>query len=292
MNYFESIRQDVSYALRAMRRTPVMTAAAILSLGLGIGANAAIFSLIDTIMLRYLPVRSPQELVQFAWRQGQKFVPTQVSSIRATGRGRHEFDGQQKREPSVFATPSTISFAITRHDSLWRRRAQSEYGIRPSLLLPTAAPKLRRQNKSREISSMSWASSLPRAASSPISTIAKALEPSAVLSHAYWLRRFGGDSSIVGQSISVNGTSFTVLGVVSAGFEGVEVGSGVDIYVPLSACSRCSAINAGIRVNKVQNLRHARRIWWIKGITARRRQEAFRHCCKSAVKARRCSASR
>src|SRR5580704_16156581 len=71
MKLLESIRQDVSYALRGMRRTPMMTAAAVLSLGLGIGANTAIFSLIDTIMLRYLPVRSPQELVQLGWDQTQ-----------------------------------------------------------------------------------------------------------------------------------------------------------------------------------------------------------------------------
>src|SRR5580704_3865661 len=101
MKLLESILQDVSYALRAMRRTPMMTAAAILSLGLGIGANTAIFSLIDTIMLRYLPVRSPQELVQFAWRtkvRPRKFLES------TTGRGVEFDDGKNASLPFSLAT--------------------------------------------------------------------------------------------------------------------------------------------------------------------------------------------
>src|ERR1700729_2728582 len=96
MKLLESVFQDVSYALRTMRRTPMLTAAAIISLGLGIGANTAIFSLIDTIMLRSLPVRSPQELVQLAWRQGPKFPERFLQSTSGWG---VTLDGRNARLP-------------------------------------------------------------------------------------------------------------------------------------------------------------------------------------------------
>src|SRR5579863_8244925 len=99
MRLLESIFQDVFYALRTMRRTPVLTAAAILSPGLGIGANTAIFSLIDTIMLRNLPVKSPQELVQLAWGQNNKWPERFVDST--SGRG-VMMDGRNVRLPFSF----------------------------------------------------------------------------------------------------------------------------------------------------------------------------------------------
>src|ERR1700722_540781 len=66
--FLDRLRQDVAYALRGMRKSPGFTATAVISLALGIGANTAIFSLIDAVMLRWLPVRDPQELVQLTMR--------------------------------------------------------------------------------------------------------------------------------------------------------------------------------------------------------------------------------
>jgi putative ABC transport system permease protein len=79
MRLLESLVRDLAYALRGMRRAPIVTGAAVLSLALGIGANTAIFSLINALLLRALPVRSPQELVQIGWlskKMPQRFVDT------------------------------------------------------------------------------------------------------------------------------------------------------------------------------------------------------------------------
>ena len=110
MNFFESIRQDVLYALRGMRRSPILTAAAILSLGLGIGANTAIFSLIDALMLRNLPVKSPQELVQLAWGQDGKWPERFVDST--SGRGL-EMGGRNVRLPFSYDTFQKIRARTT-----------------------------------------------------------------------------------------------------------------------------------------------------------------------------------
>ncbi len=83
-DWMDQIRQDVLFALRMMRRSPGFTAVVVLSLGIGIGANAAIFSIIDELLLKPLPVQAPQELVLFNWLEGRKSMRTGMDGSRTT----------------------------------------------------------------------------------------------------------------------------------------------------------------------------------------------------------------
>src|SRR5579862_1765461 len=119
MRGMEALVQDLGYALRGMRRAPLVTLAAIASLALGIGANAAIFALLNAVMLRSLPVRSPQELVELGWTSKtwpKRFVDT------TSGRG-VTIAGQNARLPfslQFYETlrdgTATLSAAVGRLD--------------------------------------------------------------------------------------------------------------------------------------------------------------------------------
>jgi predicted permease len=257
MKLLESILQDVSYALRAMRRTPMMTAAAILSLGLGIGANTAIFSLIDTIMLRYLPVRSPQELVQLAWSQKEwpeRFIErTAGRGVEMSGKNAHlpfSLDTyQQLRARSTTLTgvigrfknyDPAIVIAQGRADTAKSELVSGNFfevlGIQP------AAGRLLTDNDDRE-----------------------GAEPTVVLSHTYWTSRFGADGNIAGRSLLINGVAYHIAGVVAETFQGLDVGTGVDLYLPLHAQPLVATKG---RPNS--NMLHAPEWWWVE-IVGRRK---------------------
>jgi macrolide transport system ATP-binding/permease protein len=251
MKLLESIWQDVSYALRAMRRTPMMTAAAVLSLGLGIGANTAIFSLIDTILLRSLPVRSPQELVQLTWdqkRYPRRFVETTSGrGLQMAGKNvrlSFSFDTyRQLRERSTaFAGvvgrfrvfDSAIVIAQGRADTAKADLVSGNFfdvlGIQP------AAGRLLADSDERE-----------------------GAAPAAVLSHAYWTSRFAADSGVVGRTILINGVTYNVAGVAAEGFLGLEVGSSVDLFLPLTTQPLVAK-----RQNGNSDMLHTPGWWWVE----------------------------
>ncbi len=204
-----AIWRDVRHAARSLRKAPGFLLIVILTLGLGIGANAAIFSLMDQVLLRPLPVQDPGSLVLLdgpgAFR-GRTFNAMTFSyPIYKDFRDRNEvFSGVLARVP----------LAMT---AVWRgasERANGELvsgnyfevlGIRPALgRLFTSADDLTPGG-----------------------------HPLAVISHGYWQRRFGGDPLILNQTITVNGHPLTIVGVSERGFTGVQVGQAVDISVPV-----------------------------------------------------------
>jgi predicted permease len=208
----ETLWQDVKYSVRLLRLNPAFAAAAILSLSLGIGANTAIFQLLDAIRMRTLPVRSPQELaeVRIADRDGAtgafvtrypKLTNPQWELIRAQQQG---FSGLFAWGPTVF----NISPGGEVHNvqGLWVSgeffdllRVEPEKG---RLLSPP--------------------DDRPGCAS-----------PGVVISHAFWQREFGGDATVLGRKITVERHPFEVVGITPASFYGVEVGRNFDIALPL-----------------------------------------------------------
>ena len=200
--WLESIAGDVRYALRSLRKTPGFTAVALLSLALGIGANTAIFSVLDAVLLRTLPVREPQQLVQLRFADGGgEFTNPLWEQIRA-----HDelFDG-------AFAY-STQSFNLAtsgearRVDGAW---VSGDYfrtlGVRSAIgRVFTRADDVR------------------------------GCAPVAVVSADLAARELGGDAA-VGRTLSVEGHPFTVIGVTPPGFSGVDVGTRAQLYVPICA---------------------------------------------------------
>jgi predicted permease len=209
------IRSDLRDAWRVLRRHAVITATIVVTLGLGIGANTAVFSLLNAVALRSpLPVQHAEQL--YAVNSG-RYVATGPETARLSGL---MFDLLRQSAPDGVGI-AAISRGIAR---VYTRTAAERETVPASLQLvsPGFFPVL---GVSPALGRL-----LPDAGRGSDS-----YEPVAVLSHAYWQRRFGGSADVVGSPLVVNGASFTIVGVTPRDFGGVWLETPVDIWVPLTA---------------------------------------------------------
>ncbi len=209
-----ALLQDLRYALRMLAKSPGFTLVAILTLALGIGANAAIFSLTDQVLLRLLPVQRPEELVVLRspgphtgrnWSDGDVAMAWSYPMYKDLHDRNQVFSGLLAR----FATQASV-FGQGQTELANAELVSGNYfdvlGVRPAL---------------------------GRVFNSQDET-APGANPVAVLSYGYWQRRFGRDPGILNKQLVVNGISMTVVGVVHPGFFGVQVGQTPDIFVPMT----------------------------------------------------------
>ncbi len=197
----ETMLHDLRYALRAMRENPGFTVVAVLSLALGIGANTAIFSLIDALLLRSLPVRDPQQLVQLVVPQGtaQPFVTFTYPMVHALADHHEIFLDLFGFSSTVFnAWPPGANEAIP---GAWVTGAYYE-----TLGLEPVAGRLLNNDDDR-----------PGA------------PPVAVITDGYWSRKFGRDLKAIGQTIRLEGVAVTIVGVSPPGFTGMDVAQNSDV---------------------------------------------------------------
>jgi predicted permease len=202
----DGLIKDLGYALRLLRKSPVFTAAVTLSLALGIGANTAIFSLLDALLWRTLPVKDPQELFLLTHGRGTAFdggVTYQQYRLM------HE---QQDGGPDLAAWSS----------------APLNVSIDGSMA-PTAQGQLVSGNYFSVLGVGAFAGR-PLGAEHDLVPNG---DPVAMISYGYWKRRFGLASSAIGRDIAISGTRFTIIGVTPPEFFGVEVGSSPDVFVPI-----------------------------------------------------------
>jgi len=196
-----------------LAKHPGFTAIAVLTLALGIGANTAIFSLINQVMLRRLPVQNPNEL----------------AILRAPGpmSGHVWSDGDEWQ-----------SFSFPMYKRL-RETNQAFSGLLARFVIPVSvASHGQTERGGGELVSGNYFEVLGvRPALGRLFTLdddkVPGAQPVVVLSQAYWTRRFGGETSILNQTLMVNNTPLTVVGVAQAGFTGVQVGQSADVFVPL-----------------------------------------------------------
>jgi predicted permease len=220
---FAALRQDLTYALRGMRRSPGFTAAAVGCLALGIGANTAIFSIVNAVMLRSLPVSHPEQLQLVNYTS-----QTYPENMRRTGSG---------YGPTSLPYPAWQAF---------RRNSSTLSGVSGVLAF---AP-LGFNNRSVSVSNggtpsvaggeMVSGNYFEVLGVTPFAGRAiqdDDLEPSApnavVLSYSYWSRQFGAETSVLGRTIGINGVPFTVVGIAPRGFFGVDPGLSSDLWIPL-----------------------------------------------------------
>jgi predicted permease len=207
---FDYVRQDLKYAWRSLRRTPGFTTAAVVTLALGIGANTTIFSLIQAVMLRTLPVASPGELhfVAIGVRAGDGDQITTASNYPWFERVRQRAD--------VFAGVTAFNirdFKVSSDGGAERVVGQYVSGNYHALIgVPMALGR-------------GFTSENDRAPGS---------SPIAVISDGFWSRRFGRRSDVIGQTLLVGGRPLTIVGVTAPGFEGMVPGRSVEITLPLS----------------------------------------------------------
>jgi predicted permease len=202
------ILQDLRYASRSLRQHAVVTATIVVTLGLGIGANTAVFSLLNTVMLRTLPLPQANEL----------FTVTEEATSRARFSG-PTFDRLREAAPHGVGVA-----AMSRGVARVYTRTGDERGTTPAslqLVSPNFFPVL---GVDASIGRLLPADSSDMASDEPV----------AVISHAYWQRRFAGSPDVVGEAVSINGATFTVVGVGPKEFVSVWLELPVDIWVPLT----------------------------------------------------------
>jgi predicted permease len=228
-NSVETLCRDLRYGARALAKNPGFTAVAVLTLALGIGANTAIFTLIDAVMLRSLPVANPQRLVLLRW--SARNWPKTNSGYSWSGCPIRSSD-LNKPEGCSFSYPMFEQMRSARDvfSAVFAFGPTSGLGVSIDGNASTAVG---------EFVSGDYFSALGiRAASGRLLSAgdeATAASLAVVLSYRYWQSHFGGSPSTVGKSIVVNGIPATVVGVAPPAFLGLDPGIVHDMWLPLSA---------------------------------------------------------
>lgn len=218
---------DFRYALRQFAKSPGFAVVAILSLALGIGANTAVFSVMNTVLLEELPVKNPQELVIFNWLAEENVGPPSSS-------------GWRQQEPGSKKSTST-SFAYPAFDAMRTNPgALSEvFAFAPQGGLNVIVDGAAEIVQGGQVVSGTYHRGLGVPAAAGRLMTPEDDQPSAppvvVISYRYWQRRFGGDSAAIGKAITVNGVPVTIIGVTAPAFNGTQqVGEVTDITLPLA----------------------------------------------------------
>ncbi len=206
---------DVRYALRQLRKSYGFTITAVLTLALGIGANAAIFTLFDQALLRLLPVRNPKELVRFHWSG--------------------EFSGSM----SSFGGDSFNYFSYPMYKDLRDQNQVFEGILAAEKYTAGVSWHNQAENEDAEIVSGNYFQllglrpTLGRLFTAQDET-AKNANPVAVLSYGYWKSRFAGERDIVGQTVLINGHPFTIVGIGPQNFDSAIGGYRPGVFVPIT----------------------------------------------------------
>jgi hypothetical protein len=200
LGFFDTTEQDVRFALRSFRRAPGFTAVAVLTLAVGIGANTAIFSAVNAMLLRPLPFEAPERLMQVSLT-----VPA-----RGDSPGRDDIPWSYPKS-AVFRKAQTVFTDLT----LWSPSEgtirvgtdaeRATYEVVDGHYLPTLGirPAIGRNFSAEEDATPGGAKVV-------------------ILSDAFWQRRFNADAGVIGRSLSLDGDPFTIVGVLPAGFRGIS----------------------------------------------------------------------
>ncbi len=205
--WVDSLSQDLRYGARGLRRNPGFALVIVLSLALGIGANTAIFSVLNAVLLRPLPVARPEQLYaldisESKFRAPQRFSYPLFEEMRdVAGSG----IAAMSRVARVYGRLSGEGEQETERVQLVSGEYFALLGLAPSLGRLLA----------------------------PSDNLKVGEHPVVVVSHAFWERKCGGSPGVLGRSVNLNGAAFTIVGVAPAGFNGIWLESPVDIWIPL-----------------------------------------------------------
>jgi predicted permease len=213
-NVIGTLWDDARFALRSLRKSAGFTAVVLATLALGIGANAAIFGLMDQVMLRPLPVRDPHRLVVLD-APGPFSGHTSNNSLTLTPLSHPMFEGIRDRAAVFSGVFAYCEADIHLADGQRTDNAHAAIvsgGFFPVLGVQPALGRLLGPDDDRTIGA----------------------HPVVVVSHRLFRTRFAGDPGLVGRAVHVNGHPMTVVGVTPPGFEGIDVGSAIEVFVPLA----------------------------------------------------------
>jgi predicted permease len=247
IRFLEEIWQDLRYGGRMLWKNPGFTLVAVITLALGIGANTALFSLVDAVLLKMLPVRKPEELVLFKWTMGPRWAARMTSgdvkSDAATGLtvgdpfsypAFEQFRAESRTLSDVFAFVSSSQLNLKIDGQAEAVAGQfvtggfyAGLGVQPAL--------------GRMITNDD-----DRASANPV----------AVISYRYWQRRFGLDATVVGKTINVNSVPFTIIGVTPRQFYGgLQLDDSPNLSLPLLMEPRVARGQSELHDASLWNLR-------------------------------------
>jgi predicted permease len=221
-----SIYQDLRYGVQTLLKHPGFTLIAVFTLALGVGANTALFSVVDAVLLKKLPVKNPDELVLFkaTWDR-EKF-------------GTGGFNGSNPFDPATGLTTGT-SFPLQT-----LQKFRQEPGVLSDVFAFSRTDMSLNAGGQAEVVNGQVVSGNYYSALGVPAVIGRTITdaddnasvtPVAVISHKYWTTRFGSDPSVVGRQVTINNVGFTIIGVSAPGFEGTaNVGSAQDVSIPLA----------------------------------------------------------
>ena len=245
----ETLMQDVRYGLRMMRRSPGFTAVAVASLALGIGANTAIFSLINAVMLKMLPVKNPEQLVVLNW------TARQLPDIG--------YNGNTWGQPGGPISGSSISYPAFQQLRAGNQVLSDLFGF-ADIEQANVNVDGHAEIASGHLVSGNYFSALGvRTAVGRTFTDADdqpGAVPAAVISFRYWNRRFGMDPGVVGKVVAVNGAPAVIIGVTPREFFGLSPGDYPDIWLPISMQPRIKPQWGGEK----RSLLQVPGYWWVQ----------------------------
>src|SRR5215472_1207546 len=230
LHFLETFLQDLRYAARMLRRTPGFTAVVIGSLALGIGANTAIFSAIDAVMLRVLPVEAPEQLVMLQWH-AKEWPDKYVADLEGNGSNKpgqgfisYSFSypayQQFQKENHVFsetfafaANDQPVNIGIDGH-----AETTQVHGVSGNYFAGLGV---------EAVVGRTLVPEDDQAAAPPV----------AVVSYDFWQKYLGGSSSVAGKTMVVNGLPLTIVGVTPPDFFGLQPGTLPGIFIPLTQYS-------------------------------------------------------
>jgi hypothetical protein len=260
VNFIQDLAGDIRYGFRQLLASPGFTVVVAVSLALGIGANTAIFSLMDAVLFEMLPVKQPRQLVLLKW--SAKGWPDVVQDLEGssfederTGRSWSEslpYPVYERFRDRNHVFSQTFAFAANTPDVNVSMRGRAE----------AAQAQMVSGNyfEALGVHALHGRTILPP-------DDMPAAPPVAVLAHRFWQRRFGQDASVVGKTMAVNGTSFIIAGIAPAEFFGLEPGSSPDIFVPLSQyvhlLPEYSAAAPESGGTAPKPLTHDGSVWWL-----------------------------
>jgi macrolide transport system ATP-binding/permease protein len=202
---FDTLRQDIRFGLRLLRTSPVSTLTAMASLALGIGANAAMFTIVNAALLRPLPVTAPDDLA---------FV----------------YSGDRDSPWSVTSYPAYVDYR-DRNAVFSGLAAYSEIGV--SLNAGDAPELVRGAIVTGNYFDVLGVSAARGRVLTPADDREPGGHPVVVIGHGLWMRRLGGRPDVVGQTLTINGRAYTILGVTAPEFRGVNLLEDIQVFVPM-----------------------------------------------------------
>ena len=230
--WLDTLLRDLKYTFRALVRTPGFTAVAVLTLALGIGANTAIFTLLDQVLLRLLPVKDPQQLVLLTMRgshYGNNWGGNAISHpMYRDFQAHNEVFSEMFCRFSIAASVSFGQQAERVPIELVSGTYFSTLGVGPALGRVLTPDDDRVSNG----------------------------HPFVVLNHSFWKSRFASDPQIVGKTLIINNYKMTVVGVSQAGFDGVDLGTSPKIFIPIMMQSQ-------VIIGQPQDMLTDRRSRWV-----------------------------